>query len=96
MAQRDAWEDTTEGVVFIECDLVVNSVPLAQVVPHLEAVAASPHRAEMMELLVHEQYFRQELVHYQPDVMQKVEAALGWVTERGYEPVFWGDGFLGM
>jgi len=96
VAQRDAWEDTTEGVVFIECDLVVNSVPLAQVVPHLEAVAASPQRSEMMELLIHEQYFRQELMYHQPDVMQKVEAALGWVTERGYEPVFWGDGFLGM
>jgi len=95
-ALRDAWEDTTEGVVFIECDCVVNSLPLERIVPHLAALAALPQRAEMMELLIHEQYFRRELPHFQPDVMQKVEAALGWVTEHGYEPVFWGEGFLGV
>ncbi len=96
VAARDAWQDTAEGLIFIQCDCVVNAVSLDRISPHLDAVSVSPHRSEMMELLIHEQYFRKELPIYQPDVMQKVELALGWATQHGYEPVFWGDGLLGV
>ena len=57
--------------------------------------SAIPQAADIIELLIHEQYFRRELDYYQPDIMDKVRAALDWVTDNGYEPVFWSDGFLG-
>ena len=47
------------------------------------------------ELLIHEQYFREELPWYQPGIQDKVIESLRWVTARGYQPVFWGDAFLG-
>ncbi|MGD9519907.1 MAG: hypothetical protein AB7W28_10360 [Armatimonadota bacterium] len=95
IAGRDAWKDFDLDLLFINCDQVVNSVALGQVRPRLEEAANNSHTGELMELLIHEQYFRRELErHYQPDVMDKVRTALQFVTERGYEPVFWADEFL--
>jgi len=41
--------------------------------------------AHSRTILFHEQYFRKELSYYQPTVMEKVRAAVGWVHERGYK-----------
>ncbi len=95
LGARDAWQDTAEDVTFITCDQVVNSKAVDEVVPHLEQQAADPHTGEMIELLIHEQYFRRDLLYYQHDAMEKVRRAVSFVTEHGYAPVFWCDGFLG-
>lgn len=95
IAGRDCWYDAETDLTFVDCDAVVNHFTPEQVEPHLDRQGASPHTAELVELLIHEQYFRKELRCYQPDVQERVARALRWVTERGYEPVFWGDGFLG-
>lgn len=92
---RDAWKDTDTGLIFVTCDEVVNSHSLEDVPKVLDKQEESPHTCELIELLIHEQYFREELRNYQPDVKEKVIAALEWVTERGYEPCFWCEGFLG-
>ena len=95
MMGRDAWRDTTTGQIFICCDQVVNKYSPKEVVGLLDEAERNPHRSEMIELLIHEQYFREEHRVYQPDIRDKVIAALDWVTERGYEPCFWCEGFLG-
>lgn len=94
IAEREAWKDLEEDMVFISCDAVVNGLALAEIVPYLDEVELNLHRLDMMELLIHEQYFRQELFYHQPDVFEKVEAAIEWVAERGYEPTFWQEGLL--
>ncbi len=94
IGEREAWKDFDEDIVFVACDAVVNNLALDQVGPHLDGIELNPHRLDMMELLIHEQYFRQELSCYQPDVFGKVEAAIKWVAERGYEPTFWQEGLL--
>jgi len=93
--ERPAWFDRETGLMFIRCTSVVNSVEVENIVSHLDERTSTPQTTEMVELLIHEQYFRKELSYYQPTVMDKVRAALKWVTDRGYEPVFWSDGFLG-
>jgi hypothetical protein len=93
---RGAWFDRETGLMFIRCAAVVNAIKLEEVESFLDARTNTPQTAEMVELLIHEQYFRKELEYYQPDVMDKVKTALRWVTQRGYEPVFWSDGLLGM
>jgi len=96
LGARDYWKDLDEGFIFVRCDAVVNNLRLASVRSHLDSVAQNAHQSELMELLIHEQYFRPDLPrNYQPDVQRKVVAALEWVTERNYRPVFWGEGFLG-
>jgi hypothetical protein len=94
---RDAWHERESGITMVTCDLVVNCFEVEQIVPLLERQAESPHTGEMMELLIHEQYFRQDLAYpyYQPTVMDKVRTALGWATENGYGPCFWSEGYLG-
>ncbi len=92
---RPAWHDHEAGVTFIPCAVVVNAYSPEQIVDKLNKRAQSPHAGELVELLIHEQYFREELHYYQPDIREKVRAALGWVTSNSYEPVFWSSGFLG-
>lgn len=93
---RGAWYDRETDLFFVRCTSVVNTLDLDDVERCLDQRTDTPHTAEMVELLIHEQYFRKELRYYQPMVMDKVRRALRWVTERGYEPVFWSDGFLGV
>jgi len=95
LRERDAWRDPETGMIFVTCDEVVNSYAPDDVVKVLDGQEESPHTCEMIELLIHEQYFREELEIYKEDIKQRVIAALEWVTERDYEPCFWCDGFLG-
>jgi len=101
---RDYWKDTETDLVFVTCDQVVNSYSPEDVVRELDKQEQSPHTCELIELLIHEQYFRTDLQYiagdtiisyYKDDIQQRVIEALKWVTKRGYEPVFWGDGFCG-
>lgn len=94
IAGREAWKDFEEDIVFVSCDAVVNGLALNEIDAYLDAVEANPHTGELIELLIHEQYFRRELKYYQPDVFDKVETAIRWVHERGYEPTFWKEGLL--
>ena len=45
--------------------------------------------------MIHEQYFYPDYPAYQPDYRERVERAIGWVTSRRYESVFYEEGFLG-
>lgn len=93
---HDYWKDFGEDILFVTHDQVINTIKTPEaVVAHLETVAQDPHRSEVMELMVHEQYFRKHLPHYQPNVPAKVEAAIRWATERGYTSVLYEEGFLG-
>jgi sugar lactone lactonase YvrE len=92
---RDYWKDTAEDIIFLHHDIVLNHVPPDKVAAYLDRVASDPHESEVMELIIHEQYFYPEYRGYEPDYRQRVERALEWVTRRGYKPVFFGEGFLG-
>jgi hypothetical protein len=82
---RDYWKDTKEDVIFLRHDIVINTLPLDKIVPHLEKVAADPHQSELMELMIHEQYFYPEYPRYQPDYSAKVEKTIEWATRKGYK-----------
>ncbi len=95
VASHEAWKDFQSGLVFSMVDIVCNSVPVDRVAPTLERLAKNPNQAEIMDLFTHEQYFWPFYFHHIPDHAQRVEAAIRWVTEHGYKPVFFHEGFLG-
>jgi hypothetical protein len=95
LSEHDYWKDLDENLIFVRHDMVVNSFPLAEIGPRLSAIAADPHQAEVMELMIHEQYFHPTYSAYIPEYAERCETAVRWVTERGYAPVFYGDGFIG-
>lgn len=96
LQENDYWWDKTEDIVFVRHDIVLNAFPLDKIVGELEKIARNPHQSEIMELMIHEQYFRKDLPHlYQHDAESKVIAALEWVSQNGYKPVLYDEGFVG-
>jgi hypothetical protein len=96
LSRHDALKDFASGIVFSKIDMVCNTVPLERIVPLLEEVGRDPHQNEILDLMTHEQYFWPFYSHYLPDHPQRIEAAIRWATEHGYEPVFLHEGFLGL
>jgi hypothetical protein len=96
LSRHDALKDFDSGIVFTKVDLVCNHIPsIDRVIPTLEPLASDPNQAEIMDLTTHEQptwpFWRGHL----PDHAKRIETAIRWVTERGYQPVFFHEGFLG-
>jgi len=95
LSRHDALLDFATGIVFSRVDIVVNTVPNDQIVATLAPLAESPDTAEIMDLFTHEQYFWDFYPHHIPDHFTRLETAIRWVTEHGYEPVLFHEGFLG-
>ncbi|MHC4692277.1 MAG: hypothetical protein ACYS67_06020 [Planctomycetota bacterium] len=95
LSRHDALKDFDSGIVFSRVDIVCNSTPLERIVPTLEPLAKDPNCAEIMDLFTHEQYFWKFYPNHIPDHAQRLDAAIRWVTEHGYKPVFFHEGFLG-
>jgi hypothetical protein len=93
--RHDAWKDFESGIVFSRVDIVCNSVPNDRIVGTLEPLARDANTAEIMDLFTHEQYFWPFYRNYIPDHPQRLDTAIRWVTEHGYKPVFFHEGFLG-
>ena len=95
LAARDAWKCHRGDLWFIKHDVVCNTMPPERIRPHLDSVFANPHRRQIMEAMIHEQYFCEFLPNYQPDVKQRVIEAVEWLAEHDYQPIFYDEGFLG-
>ncbi len=95
LSRHDALMDFESGIVFSRVDIVCNSTPVERIVPELEQSAENLSEAEIMDLFTHEQYFWPFYSNYIPDHFQRLDAAIRWVTEHGYKPVFFHEGFLG-
>jgi len=93
--RRDAWKDFDSGIVFSRIDIVCNNVPVDKIVPTLAPQIEDPNTAEILDLFTHEQYFWPFYRNYIPDHPQRLDATIRWVTEHGYRPVFFHEGFLG-
>jgi len=96
LARHDALMDFEHGIVFSCMALLCNGTPIEKIIPTLEEHARDPNRGEIMDIFTHEQYFWPFYQHYLPDHPQRLDTALRWVTEHGYQPVFFHEGFLGV
>ncbi len=92
---HDAMMHWETGLAFSHIDMICNGVPIGDIVPKLEATAADPNHAEIMDLFTHEQYFFDFYSNYVPDHAQRLDTAIRWVTDHGYKPVFFHKDFLG-
>jgi len=95
LCRHDALQDFDSGIVFSRIDIVCNNTAVEKVVPTLAPLAEDPNTAEIMDLFTHEQYFWPFYQNYRPDHFARLDAAIAWVTEKGYKPVFFHEGFLG-
>lgn len=95
ISRNDALMDFDSGIIFSKVDIVCNNTPVDRVVPTLAPLAENPGSAEIMDLFTHEQYFWPFYSNHIPDHAQRLDTAIRWVTEHGYKPVFFHEGFLG-
>ncbi len=95
LSHHDAWMDFASGIVFSHIDIVCNNVPLNRIAATLEPQIKDPNTAEIMDLFTHEQYFWPFYRNYIPDHPKRLDAALRWVTDHGFKPVFFHEGFMG-
>jgi len=96
LSRHDALMDFEADIVFSKIDVVCNTLPPEKILETLSRLVEDPNTAEIMDLMTHEQYFWPFYPRYLADHPQRVEAALRFVTERGYKPVFLHEGFLGV
>jgi len=92
---RDYWWDTQEDILFTTYDLCCNIGAAAEYPKSLAERAAHPHHSQLMEVMIHEQYFYPHYKAYLPDYANRVETCIRWLTEHGYKPVQYDHGFLG-
>jgi hypothetical protein len=95
LSRHDALMDFDNGIVFSKVDLICNNTQVADIASTLEELAGDPNQAEIMDLFTHEQYFWPFYPQHVADHGQRLDTAIRWVTERGYKPVFFHEGFLG-
>ena len=95
LSRHDALMDFDSGILFSKVDLICNNTPVADIAPTLARLAEDPNQAEIMDLFTHEQYFWPFYPRYVPDHGQRLDTAIRWVTEHGYKPVLFHQGFLG-
>jgi len=95
MSRHDALMDFASGIVFSKVDIVCNSTPVERIIPTLEPLTKDPNQAEIMDIFTHEQYFWPFYSNYLPDHFKRLDVAIRWLTENGYKPVFFHEGFLG-
>jgi hypothetical protein len=93
--RHDAIMDWESGIVFSKVDIVCNGTPVEQTIPKLAPLTTRPETAEVMDLFTHEQYFFPFYRNHVPDHAKRLDTAIGYVTEQGYRPVFFHEGFMG-
>ena len=93
--EQDAWYNFDNGLLFVKIDLCCNRVPLKDTLPTLQHAYDNPNTREVMDLGTHEQYFWPFYESYRPDHAQRLDTAIRFVTEHGYEPVFFHEGLMG-
>ena len=95
LSRHDALMDFDSGIVFSNIDIICNQIPVDRTVPTLAPLAQDANTAEIMDLFTHEQYFWPFYHVHIPEHFDRLDTAIRWVTENGYKPVFFHEGFLG-
>jgi hypothetical protein len=84
---NDYWIDFDEGVVFVTLDIVIEQDK--SIVERLKEISGDKNRSEIIDIAAHEW----PLQHKQN--LERTERAIGWLSSKGYTPVFYDEGFLG-
>ena len=77
-------------MVFAKLDFVLNAPALTadRVATYLDELARRPHERELIQMVIHEQYFYPDYCGYLPDYAERLEAGVQWCLAHGYRPGF--------
>ena len=83
--KRDFWVDNSEDIIFVKDDIIINEVELADIDAYMERITAQENHC-FHYLLIHEQYFYKDYIHYEPDYRERIFAAVDFCHRNGYRP----------
>ncbi|MBQ8294826.1 MAG: hypothetical protein IJX87_00170 [Clostridia bacterium] len=73
-----------DGIQYAAIDVILNLHEPTEIVELLEKLQGR----ERVEIMIHEQYFYADYPYYQENFQEKLEAAVGYLTENGYKSMF--------
>jgi hypothetical protein len=91
MLKRFVWRDNTEDIIFIKSSIILDTMKLDTIVPHLDQYEQQSRKPPYVDLLIHEQYFYPYYKSYQNDYAGKILTAVKWANDNGYKPKFLSD-----
>lgn len=84
-ASRDFWVDNKEDIIFVKDDIIINAVALKDINNYLDNILKEDNHC-FQYLLIHEQYFYKDYVHYEKDYRERIFACVEWCHKNGYRP----------
>jgi len=84
---RDFWKDNREDIIFAHTDMVLNTIPLADVESWLERYLAAHPTKSFVHPMIHEEYFYPDYRAYIPDCGERILCAIRYLYEKGYRSV---------
>lgn len=81
---RDFWMDTSEDMIHVKIDRVLNYSSLEEILSDIEKTMNDPHMGGFMEILIHEQYFYSDYSHYRPNFEERILEPCKMLSENGY------------
>jgi len=84
-AKRDFWVDNKEDIIFVKDDIIINEVELEDIDGFMERISAEENHC-FHYLLIHEQYFYEDYIRYEPDYRERIFATVDWCHRHGYRP----------
>ena len=90
-----AIHDFDYDITFMKGTACCNRNPAPELLRQLEEKYANPHGNDVLGLASHEQYSFPFYHNYLPDHFERMDAVCRSVTEHGYKPVWFQEGFLG-
>ncbi len=96
VSNHDALYDFESGMTFSRLDIVVNHIKVENIESVLQSSINDVDSGEIIDMLTHEPYMWPFYREYQPEHEQRLYTALKFVTDRGYEPVWMHEGFMGV
>jgi len=88
---RDFWMDTSEDMIHVKIDRVLNYSSLEEILADIEKTMNDPHMGGFMEILIHEQYFYSDYSHYRPNFEERILEPCKMLAENGYVGVLLSD-----
>lgn len=95
--ENQGWMDFESGIIFYNGALpsTCEWVPVEQTIPLMHQKLDNPRLNSLINIAGHEQYWWPFYKNFKDDIFDRWDAALRYVTERGYRPIWIEDGFFG-
>lgn len=95
--ENQGWMDFDSGIIFYNGAMPATCewVPVGQTIPLMRRKLDNPKHNTLVNIAGHEQYWWPFYKNFKEDNFDRWDAALRYITEQNYKPIWIEDGFFG-